>query len=892
MNPSGDAELHLRVESELPREIAVGRGNLLLLHGWCFHALCPTRRLEVEIDGEAQPLTAQGMPRPDVAARVGDSIGGRENAYRSGFWGLVKLRQVDSPRTAELRLVARLDGGRSAAKSIGELNLTPGPRPAHSGNGGASPSIAICMATYNPDPELFRRQVESIREQSYGNWICLVCDDASRDDAFATIEEAVAGDDRFLVQRNPRRLGVYRNFEHLLASVPANAALVALADQDDRWDPDKLAALAAEISGGATLAYSDMRVTDPDGSTISPSFWTARANNPDDLGALLIVNSITGGASLFRSELLDHLLPFPAQTEGSLHDHWIAMTAMSLGRVGYVDRPLYDYVQHGGAELGHQRSVAPPREARPPLLSSLRSRSSLRLALIDRLSRMRRSYAQVLRVRAAAELLLMRGGRKIPARKRLTLRRAAHIERSPAAWAWLAELALRPGARRSKTLGHERMLIGGTLWRWLLGAVKALRLPPVDPRRQTLTTMLKLPLASEPAGAAHLQSMIEPLRLAVSPGAPARVNVVVPTIDLGHFFGGYIAKFNLARKLAEGGRKVRVVVIDEPFYLPADWRREIERFEGLAGISELIEIELAHDRDRSLEVSPDDRFIATTWWTAHVAHRATRDLGAGRFLYLIQECEPLTMPMGSEAALARQSYDFPHLALFSTEFLRDYFRRHGLGVFAGPDGDADSAAFENAITAVRPPTEEEMRDSERKLLFYARPELHAERNMFELGMLALAQASEEGALDGWELHGIGAQQPGEVRLGSELRLKLLERQGQSNYAGLLRGHAVGLSLMLTPHPSLVPLEMAAAGMPVVTNTFENKTGEALGEISENLIAVEPTIEGIRDGIREAVAASADHERRRRGAEVRWSRSWDDSFDPELMQRIGDLLDRA
>jgi len=98
--------------------------------------------------------------------------------------------------------------------------------------------------------------------------------------------------------------------------------------------------------------------------------------------------------------------------------------------------------------------------------------------------------------------------------------------------------------------------------------------------------------------------------------------------------------------------------------------------------------------------------------------------------------------------------------------------------------------------------------------------------------------------------------------------------------------------MLTPHPSLVPLEMAAAGMPVVTNTFENKTREALAAISANLVAVEPTIEAIKEGIREAVAASSDHERRLRGAEVRWSRSWEDSFDPQLIERVNSFLDQA
>ncbi len=120
--------------------------------------------------------------------------------------------------------------------------------------------------------------------------------------------------------------------------------------------------------------------------------------------------------------------------------------------------------------------------------------------------------------------------------------------------------------------------------------------------------------------------------------------------------------------------------------------------------------------------------------------------------------------MGSHAALAAESYRFPHTALFSTELLRDYFRRHGIGVYAAGEaaGDAASAAFENAITAIDPPAAAELAGRRpRRLLFYARPEPHAARNMFELGVLALSRALERGAFaDGWELHGIGSVRAG------------------------------------------------------------------------------------------------------------------------------------
>ena len=155
--------------------------------------------------------------------------------------------------------------------------------------------------------------------------------------------------------------------------------------------------------------------------------------------------------------------------------------------------------------------------------------------------------------------------------------------------------------------------------------------------------------------------------------------MLVPTVDLKHFFGAYIGKFNLARRLAEHGLRVRIVAVD-PTRLPDDWRDQIRGYEGLESLLDKVEVEFALDRDLlRLEVSPRDCFMATTSWTAHLAHRATQDVGRERFVFVIQEYDPLVFPVGTMGAVARQAYTYPHFAVFSTEFLREYFRNHGLG---------------------------------------------------------------------------------------------------------------------------------------------------------------------------------------------------------------------
>jgi hypothetical protein len=396
------------------------------------------------------------------------------------------------------------------------------------------------------------------------------------------------------------------------------------------------------------------------------------------------------------------------------------------------------------------------------------------------------------------------------------------------------------------------------------------------------------------AGVEIIREKIAPLTLDVTERAPRRVNLLVPTVDFRYLFGGYLGKLNLALHLKRAGYRARVVITDWCDYAPAVWKRQILGYPGLSDFFDQVDVRYCFDRAQPLEVSPNDAFIATTWWTAHIAHQAVMDLGQDRFVYLIQEYEPMTFPMGSFYALAEQTYTFPHRAIFSTELLRDYFRQHCIGVFTAgrTAGNEASVSFQNAINAFDVRAERLQQRTTHKLLYYARPEQHAARNMFELGILALQDAIRQGAMTapGWEFHGIGTVgSTASIQLASGAELKLLPRLDLREYLELLPGYDVGMSLMLTPHPSLVPLEMAAAGMLTVTNTFENKSLERLQELSTNLIAVPPTIEGIASGLVTAAGDVCDVARRVAGSRVHWSTSWDEALGGDVMQKVREFI---
>jgi hypothetical protein len=79
-------------------------------------------------------------------------------------------------------------------------------------------------------------------------------------------------------------------------------------------------------------------------------------------------------------------------------------------------------------------------------------------------------------------------------------------------------------------------------------------------------------------------------------------------------------------------------------------------------------------------------------------------------------------------------------------------------------------------------------------------------------------------------------------------------------------------------------------MLTVTNSFENKTAEALAAISPNLIAAAPTVDGVARALLDAAAGVEDFERRARGGAVHWSSDWRRSFDDELVAQLRRFLD--
>ncbi len=134
------------------------------------------------------------------------------------------------------------------------------------------------------------------------------------------------------------------------------------------------------------------------------------------------------------------------------HDHWLALVALASGEVAYVDRPLYDYVQHGGAVQG--AVTGGQCQCRP-----------------QRVGRLARRLLR--RVRAALGPGADAAGTRPPHRQQAPGALAVRRRRASPGARWLALRPLRRLAGRDETLSGEVALACGIVWRWLLAAAVA-----------------------------------------------------------------------------------------------------------------------------------------------------------------------------------------------------------------------------------------------------------------------------------------------------------------------------------------------------------------------------------------------------------------------------------
>lgn len=327
----------------------------------------------------------------------------------------------------------------------------------------------------------------------------------------------------------------------------------------------------------------------------------------------------------------------------------------------------------------------------------------------------------------------------------------------------------------------------------------------------------------------------------------SRINLLVPSIRQGDIFGGISTALRLLEALAPHFGGIRLIVTDAGYgaddlklfanyaVVPSDEEssatRQLVPFNQRAG--------------KTLPVAAGDVFVATAWWTAYCAQRLIPQQAeiygqpAKPLLYLIQDYEPGFYPWSSQYMLALSTYAYagPSIGIFNTHYLYEYFKAAGHACH-------HEFVFEPHIhPALRARMAEAAKPRKKRILIYGRPSVS--RNALPLIVEALRLWAESyPAAREWELVSIGEEHPTINVCG--MGLVSMGKLSLDQYADLMKASAIGLSLMISPHPSYPPLEMAHFGMRVLTNGFGPKD---LSVAHGNIMSVtDVSPEGLSDAL--------------------------------------------
>ncbi|PRH38198.1 glycosyltransferase family 4 protein [Burkholderia vietnamiensis] len=329
---------------------------------------------------------------------------------------------------------------------------------------------------------------------------------------------------------------------------------------------------------------------------------------------------------------------------------------------------------------------------------------------------------------------------------------------------------------------------------------------------------------------------------------PKTINWYIPPIGKGS--GGHLNIFRFAKNLESLGYINRFIVVAESLTAEHNRLRQEEIKDKIAEWFMPLNAECFRGTHN---LPPAEFAIATGWQTAYYV-AALRD--TCHKCYFIQDYEPWFYSRGSEYFLAENTYKLGFVGITAGHWLQNVMRNeYGM--------EAHAVGFSYDKDLYHPPEQLAHSAEKQRVFFYARPP--TPRRAFDLGVLVLNEVRKrlpnvEIVMAGWDLSQY--EFPFEIEDHGIMALNELP--------GLYATCSAALVLSFS-NLSLLPLELMASGVPVVSNNGDWVQWLLNGD---NACLSEPTIDGLADAL---VKLLSDEALRRahvqRGLEFARSTSW-------------------
>ena len=224
-----------------------------------------------------------------------------------------------------------------------------------------APDIAILLSTRNGAAYL-GEQLDSLLTQSHKRWQIYWRDDGSDDGTPGLMREfaGAAGAGRVVdLNDNSGHVGITASFLGLLRRAP-RGRIVAFADQDDVWLPDKLArgvAALREVRAGQPGLYcARQRLVAAD---LTPIRDSAPVRGQVGFPQAMTQNIATGCTVMLNAAAAGLLADAQAPAAETLHDWWAYVLVSACGGAVMADEtPTVLYRQHARNAVGVPLSPA------------------------------------------------------------------------------------------------------------------------------------------------------------------------------------------------------------------------------------------------------------------------------------------------------------------------------------------------------------------------------------------------------------------------------------------------------------------------------------------------------------------------------------------------------
>lgn len=204
------------------------------------------------------------------------------------------------------------------------------------------PLISIAVATYNGE-KYIEKQINSLLNLDYKNIEIIVSDDYSTDNTYKILRKY--GNKINLIKNEGKR-GLNSNFANAIKK--CKGEYIALCDQDDIWEKNKLNILLEHIDD-FDLVHGGVSIIDQNDeyhkNKIMHDVYEIDKTRFYKFTDYVKENLLLGCTCLISKKFLDKYIDIPEDT--LYHDWWIVLNAIKNGRgIVYVDEEIIKYRQH------------------------------------------------------------------------------------------------------------------------------------------------------------------------------------------------------------------------------------------------------------------------------------------------------------------------------------------------------------------------------------------------------------------------------------------------------------------------------------------------------------------------------------------------------------------